>query len=188
MAENLLQAFEKSNIKNMNVAVVGSLTPWIEAILLNLNNTVTTIEYGVDTEKEYLNGRLQFKDYFNYFEKNQNIFDCIVTYSSIEHSGLGRYGDPLDPNGDIKTMDSIHNNLKKNGKLIWGAPVGKDAIVWNAHRIYGKIRLPLLFKKFKEVEWIGYDKTDCLNGICTIHTSNGNEGTYDQPVIILEKI
>jgi len=60
-SEDLLLAFEKYNIKNMNVAVIGSLTPWIEAILLNLNNTVTTIEYGVDTEKEYLNGRLQFK-------------------------------------------------------------------------------------------------------------------------------
>ena len=28
----------------MNVAVVGSLTPWIEAILINLNNNVTTID------------------------------------------------------------------------------------------------------------------------------------------------
>ena len=115
------------------------------------------------------------------------MFDCVVTYSSIEHSGLGRYGDPLDPDGDIKTMDSIYDNLKKNGKLIWGAPVGKDGMAWNIHRIYGEIRLPFLFKNFKELEWIGYDKTDCLNGICTVHKSNGNEGTYDQPVIVLEK-
>ena len=184
---DLLESFEKYNIKNMNVAVVGSITPWIESILLNLNNTVTTIEYGVDTEKEYLNGRLKYKDYFNYFEKNQNSFDCVVTFSSIEHSGLGRYGDPLDPNGDLKTMECIYNNLKKNGKLIWGAPVGKDAVVWNVHRIYGKIRLPLLFKNFKELEWIRYNKTDCINGICKTKNSNGNEGVFDQPVVVLEK-
>jgi len=93
----------------------------------------------------------------------------------------------LDPNGDIKTMDSIYNNLKKNGKLIWGAPVGKEAIVWNVHRIYGKIRLPLLFKKFKELEWIRYNKTECLNGICKTLRTNGNEGIYEQPVVVLEK-
>jgi hypothetical protein len=28
-------------------------------------------------------------------------FDAIVTFSSIEHSGLGRYGDALNPWGDI---------------------------------------------------------------------------------------
>lgn len=28
-------------------------------------------------------------------------FDFAASYSSIEHSGLGRYGDPLDPNADL---------------------------------------------------------------------------------------
>ena len=28
-------------------------------------------------------------------------FDAVVSFSSIEHSGLGRYGDPLNPWGDL---------------------------------------------------------------------------------------
>ena len=28
-------------------------------------------------------------------------FDVIVSHSSLEHSGLGRYGDPLNPWGDL---------------------------------------------------------------------------------------
>ena len=28
-------------------------------------------------------------------------FDAVVTYSSLEHSGMGRYGDPLNPWGDL---------------------------------------------------------------------------------------
>lgn len=31
-------------------------------------------------------------------------FDAMVTFSSIEHSGLGRYGDELNPHGDVITM------------------------------------------------------------------------------------
>ena len=28
-------------------------------------------------------------------------FDAVVSFSSIEHSGLGRYGDALNPWGDL---------------------------------------------------------------------------------------
>ena len=175
-AVDLLNAFFKYNITNLNVAVVGSTSPWIEAILLNLNNKVTTIEYNVP-QCDYPN--LACKDYFKDFQKTSNLYDCIITYSSIEHSGLGRYGDALDPNGDFKTMNDIHNNLKENGLVVWGAPVGKDALVWNAHRIYGKLRLSKMFEKFTELEWFGYDKTQLLN--------NTPLGKYPQPVIVLRK-
>ena len=41
------------------------------------------------------------------------IYDVIISYSSLEHSGLGRYGDYLNPNGDLETMDEIYNHLTK---------------------------------------------------------------------------
>jgi len=152
---NLFNSFAKYNLTNKNIAVVGSETPWIEAMLINLNNKVTTIEYNVPECKYTM---LECKDYFSFFEVNTEPFDAVVTFSSIEHSGLGRYGDPLDPDGDIKTMSTIRKNLHPDGILIWGAPVGKDAFTWNAHRVYGEIRLPVLFKEFDEIEWIGMSK------------------------------
>jgi hypothetical protein len=173
---NLLSAFEKYKIANMKVAVVGSETPWIESILINLNNTVTTIDYNVPDAK-YNN--LECKDYFDFFENSTDAFDAIVTFSSIEHSGLGRYGDPLDPDGDVKAMNTIHKNLKRGGVLIWGAPVGKDALVWNAHRIYGELRLPIIFQGFNEVEWINSDKEDLFERPL-------NSQLY-QPVVVLYK-
>ena len=54
-----------------------------------------------------------------------------------------------------------------------------DALVWNAHRVYGKIRLPLLFNNFKELSWIGYNKEQLLN---LPLRSNGC-----QPVVVLQK-
>lgn len=173
---NLLKAFNDFNLTDKTIAVVGSETPWIEAMLINLNNKVTTIEYNVPTSNF---DNLECKDYFTFFEKNSNTYDAIVTYSSIEHSGLGRYGDPLDPFGDIKTMKAIYNNLKHNGILVWGAPVGKDALVWNAHRIYGSIRLPILFENFDELEWINTTKEKCFN--VTLDNNAYN------PVVVLKK-
>jgi hypothetical protein len=43
----LLKTFEKYNIKNKKIAVIGSISPWIEVILLQLNNNVTTVEYNI---------------------------------------------------------------------------------------------------------------------------------------------
>lgn len=171
----LLKAFDLYSIKNKKIAVIGSISPWIEAILLNLDNEVTTVEYNVPEKKT---SQLDIVSYWD-FQKTQNLYDCIVTYSSTEHSGLGRYGDPLDPNGDIKSMDDIHNNLNENGLLIWGGPVGSDTLVWNAHRIYGRIRLPLLFSKFEELQWIGYDKDTLF--------SKPLDKYAHQPVVVLKK-
>jgi hypothetical protein len=175
---NLVNAFEDYNIRNKNVAVIGSETPWIEAILLNMSNKVTTIEYDVPSG-DFGNIPLKCRSYFDHFEKNIEIYDAIITFSSIEHSGLGRYGDPLDPNGDIKTMNNIYKNLIKNGLVIWGAPVGKDALSWNAHRVFGPIRLPLLFNNFKELKWYGRTKEQLF--------SQPVKNNSYQPVIVLQK-
>ena len=44
-------------------------------------------------------------------------FDFAASFSSIEHSGLGRYGDPIDPIGDLREMLKIKCMLKKGGGL-----------------------------------------------------------------------
>jgi hypothetical protein len=75
----LLKAFEQYNITNKNVAVIGTLIPWIEAILLNLNNNVTTVEYNVPNSQTDL---LKCVSYWD-FQKTRELYDCIVTFSSI---------------------------------------------------------------------------------------------------------
>ncbi|MDR0305570.1 MAG: DUF268 domain-containing protein [Chitinispirillales bacterium] len=72
--------------------------------------------------------------------------DIAISFSSFEHDGLGRYGDPLNPNGDLRAMQVAGNLLKDDGYLWLGVPQGEDCLVWNAHRIYGGKRLPLLLE------------------------------------------
>jgi len=54
----------------------------------------------------------------------------------IEHIGLGRYGDELDPDGDIRGINELKRVLSPGGKLLFVVPVGKPVIRFNAHRIY----------------------------------------------------
>ncbi len=54
----------------------------------------------------------------------------------VEHVGLGRYGDPLDPNGDLQAMAELQRVLAPGGSLLFVAPVGRPRIMFNAHRIY----------------------------------------------------
>lgn len=54
----------------------------------------------------------------------------------IEHVGLGRYGDPLDPDGDLKAIAELKRVLKPGGNLFFVAPIGKPRVQFNAHRIY----------------------------------------------------
>ncbi|MDR1911439.1 MAG: DUF268 domain-containing protein [Helicobacteraceae bacterium] len=107
--------------------------------------------------------------------------DFAISYSSFEHDGLGRYGDPIDPNGDIKAMQTARNALNENGILFFGVPLGKDALYWNAHRIYGKIRLPLLLK--------GWRCIDVFNVYSESPFDEANKvGSHRQSLMILRKI
>jgi len=54
----------------------------------------------------------------------------------IEHIGLGRYGDPLDPEGDLKALKELIRVLKRGGDLLLVVPVGRKRVQFNAHRIY----------------------------------------------------
>ena len=86
-----------------------------------------------------------------------------------------------NPNGDIDTMNTMYKNLKKDGLLLLGIPVGPDVVAWNAHREYGKIRYPVLISQFIELEWIGWTKDKMISNDCKIGYSD-----Y-QPLIILKK-
>ena len=174
----ICKCLDKINVTGKTVGVIGSENPWIEAILYNYGcRNIVTIEYN----KPHIN-HSNFKVInFEEFKKIDYKFDLIVSFSSIEHSGLGRYGDEINPDGDIETTNLIYDKLNIDGKMVIGIPIGLDTLVWNANRIYGRIRLPMLLKKFIIKEWVGGDES-CLNIIPMyggIYTS--------QPILICEK-
>ena len=59
--------------------------------------------------------------------------DVALSISSFDHDGLGRYGDPLRPAGDLRAMSLAWRVLKPGGHLLLTVPVGPDVVVWNLH-------------------------------------------------------
>jgi hypothetical protein len=58
---------------------------------------------------------------------------CMHT---IEHVGLGRYGDKLDPDGDLKAAGELQRVTAHGGNLLVVVPVGKPVLRFNADRVY----------------------------------------------------
>lgn len=55
----------------------------------------------------------------------------------IEHVGLGRYGDPLDPLGDVTAAKELKRVLAPGGQLLLVTPINKTPrIQFNADRAY----------------------------------------------------
>lgn len=54
----------------------------------------------------------------------------------IEHIGLGRYGDPVDPAGYQKALCELSRVLAPGGTLLLGTPVGREKLCFDAHRVF----------------------------------------------------
>lgn len=63
--------------------------------------------------------------------------ESLSSLHAIEHFGLGRYGDPIDPNGWKKALCEYTRVLKKGGTLFLSVPIGKNnKLCFNAHRVF----------------------------------------------------
>jgi hypothetical protein len=72
----------------------------------------------------------------------------------VEHVGLGRYGDQLDPDGDLKAITELRRVLAKGGDLLLVVPVGNPArVMFNAHRIYGYDQIIEYFNELELLEF-----------------------------------
>ncbi|RFZ95863.1 DUF268 domain-containing protein [Mucilaginibacter conchicola] len=77
-----------------------------------------------------------------------NSIESLSCMHSIEHVGLGRYGDAVDPNGDIKAINELARVCAPGGNLLIVVPVGIQKVVFNAHRIYQAASFTSYFKDF----------------------------------------
>lgn len=63
--------------------------------------------------------------------------DSLSCLHVAEHFGLGRYGDPINPDGHLLGMRNLHQILKAQGTLYFSVPIGQQRIEFNAHRVFG---------------------------------------------------
>ena len=148
-------------IDSRSMLVMSSVSLWAEALAYELGaSQITTLAF---THKMWHDSKLVWfylNDYLDIMVKKRAIeqFDNAVSYALIEHSGLGRFGEPLSPEGDLKSMKQLHCMLKPEGLLFLG-PVEmtnkeKSELHFNAKRVYGQNRMQRLLSGWQIIEYI----------------------------------
>ena len=66
---------------------------------------------------------------------------------------MGRYGDPLDAQGSQKAAAELVRVLLPGGKLYLSAPVGRERVCFNAHRVFDPIRFAGMFPGMSLIEF-----------------------------------
>jgi len=97
----LMVALKGVGMKGKRCLVIGSERPWVEAALLAAGaQSVVTLEYGkIESTHPQVTTMLPHEFAAAYLDGKLGTFDAVVTFSSVEHAGLGRYGDALLPWG-----------------------------------------------------------------------------------------
>ena len=82
--------------------------------------------------------------------------DSVSCLHVLEHLGLGRYGDPIDPEGHLKGLDNLVRMVKPGGRLYISSPIGEPRTCFNAHRIFGPGDFPKWLSRRMAVERFDY--------------------------------
>ena len=101
--------------------------------------------------------------------------ESVSTLHAVEHFGLGRYGDPIDPQGPFRMMKALARVLRPGGRLYFGVPVGRERLEFNAHRVFGPRTVVDGLAPLRLVSFAAVDDCGALREPCTLE---GVEGAH----------
>lgn len=88
---------------------------------------------------------------------DDNSLASVSALHAAEHFGLGRYGDPIDALGHIKFMQTLARVLQPGGRLYFSMPIGRECVMFNAHRITAPATI---LKAFADLELVSFSAVD----------------------------
>lgn len=126
-------------------ADIGCATGCFPAMQIAVGVQLCTVFEVRPAEADHPQVNVRVQD-LTYADEVEPEFDLVTCLSTIEHVGLGRYGDPIDPWGDIKMAENLRRALRPGGVILISFPVGSGCVVFNQHRIYSRYRRAALFR------------------------------------------
>jgi hypothetical protein len=99
--------------------------------------------------------------------------DSLSCLHALEHFGLGRYGDPIDPDGYIKGFSALAGMLKQGGILYLSVPVGRKRVEFNGQRVFSIRQVYDLFEA--NFQLLNFSYVDDLGDL---HENVGNLEAY----------
>ena len=107
---------------------------------------------------------------------------CLHT---MEHIGLGRYGDPIDPLGYLKGMNELQRVLKPRGKLYFSVPIGQERVEFNAHRAFNPMTILKTFSSLNLVEFVAVNAAGDL--MSSVQPEDFKDVRYACGIFIFQK-
>lgn len=115
---------------------------------------------------------------FDFMKSNismEEITDSLSCLHTIEHFGLGRYGDPINPNGHIIGFKNILMLLKKKGFFYFSIPISKlDRVYFNSERTFEPLGV---LKWSDDLQLVRFDLID-ENGKIFYNCDINNKKTF----------
>jgi len=137
-----------SLLRGGRVLVIGSREqPWIEAVALEAGAeaivTLGSVAVGITTDHPKIEAILPAEYQRRFLDGSLGVFATVIAFE-LEHAGLGRYGDELNPWEDVLEIARARCVTAVGGSLVIGVTPGKDEVIFNQGRRYGPERLPYL--------------------------------------------
>jgi SAM-dependent methyltransferase len=68
--------------------------------------------------------------------ENGGYCDSLSCLHVLEHFGLGRYGDPIDPTGYKSGFANLARLLRPGGRFYLSTPIGQERVEFNANWVF----------------------------------------------------
>lgn len=105
---------------------VAHILPFVPVEVVDIRHLDSTIE-GLTFVQEDATELKRFAS---------NSVESLSSLHAVEHFGLGRYGDPVDPEACFKALRNMARVLRPGGRFYLGVPVGRERVEFNAHRVF----------------------------------------------------
>jgi hypothetical protein len=89
-----------------------------------------------------------------------NSISSISSLHVVEHFGLGRYGDPINPNGYKHVIKEIQRVASKD--IYISVPIGAQRLIFDSHRIFNPVNIIQLFNQCILDSFAAIDDNDSL--------------------------
>lgn len=139
--QNAWAARMVSQVKPQSVVDVGSSTSFVGV----LSQFVPTTFYDIRPIEVRLQGLTAEAGSIIDLPRQAESIEFLTSICVIEHIGLGRYGDPIHPDGHWLAAMELDRALAPGGHLALSLTAGPDCVAYNAHRIFEKERFLSLF-------------------------------------------
>lgn len=93
----------------------------------------------------------------------------------IEHIGLGRYGDAIDPSGSYSAANELQRTVAKGGCLYLSAPIGRERTCFNAHRVFAPDTIITMFNQMSLVDFSYVDDDGLLHEEVAVEEAKSQE-------------